>query len=124
MPATTLSASTVEDDGEASARTGLFGWLKPWVRLSRNQVNWEECEEVRSNKVMIRTRPGVTLELLTEDDERARFRASLTCLDERGYYQLKVWPRSTRDFCHDEITLLAILPGGREKIVTIHASVD
>ncbi|MBC2593073.1 hypothetical protein H5P28_02250 [Ruficoccus amylovorans] len=125
MPVTTTSTSVAAGEGEDSSdRTDLFGWFKPWVRLGSSYISWEEGEELRSHKVMVRTRPGVQLSVLSDGSEHVRFHSNLTCLDERGYYQLKVWPRSTRGYCEDKITLLATLPGGREKLYRIRACVD
>lgn len=116
---------TSEEVEESPARAGLLDWFKPWVRPERSVMSWEEGEGVHSQKQLIRVRPGVRLDLLEEEDnERARFQAELSHLDERGYYQLKVWPRTTREFCEDQISLLATLPGGREKLYKIRVCVD
>jgi hypothetical protein len=125
MPVTSTSALTTDEAEECHARAGLLDWFKPWVRPERNIMSWEEGEGVHSQKQLIRVRPGVRLDLLEEEDnERARFQAELSHLHERGYYQLKVWPRTTREFCEDQITLLATLPGGREKLYKIRTCVD
>ncbi len=124
MSVTIASSMPTAEADEEPGRTGLLDRLRPWVRLAIRHVNWEEGEELRSRKILVRARPGVELELLSEDHERSRFHASLSRLNERGYYQLKIWPRTTRDYCEDDIQLLATHPSGREKMYTIRALVD
>ncbi|QYY35733.1 hypothetical protein [Ruficoccus sp. ZRK36] len=116
----------MSESQESSGPTsqGLLSWLKPWVRLDSRFTSWEEGEEVHSRKILVRTRPGVQLDLLQERDH-PRFSAKLSKLDDaRGYYQLKVWPHSTREFAQGEVRLLATLPNGREKLYKVQACVD
>jgi len=100
----------------------LFGLFRPHVKIQNNYLSWEEGEEARSRTVLIQAKPGVRVELLSE--EGTRFKAQLTQVSGRNNYQLKVWPRTTRDFSQEAITLLATLPDGREKLYPVQACVE
>lgn len=112
------------DESRAGFFRGLIGWFKPAVRLEARYLSWEEGQEHHSRKVLVKAKPGVRVELLVNESDRSRFKTSLKRIGEHNYYQLKVWPRSTRDFSQEQITLLATLPDGSEKLYTVHACVE
>ncbi len=111
-----------QDVAKADLMKRLFMFFRPHVKVDHSYLCWEEGEEARSRTVLVQAKPKVKVELLSE--EGSRFKAQLSRVSGQNNYQLKVWPRTTRDFAQEAITLLATLPNGQEKLYPVQACVE